>query len=96
MFSARVSQVNMKPNLKQRQTSAGHGYLLPMGIVILAVGFAQGFAITGWGEYFPWAIAGLYAQGKELGLVSYAILLGTGVAGVVSTVCWWERADQTR
>ena len=75
--------------------SAGHGYLAPMAVVILALGFAQVIGIAGWGEYFPWAIPGLYAQGQNLGTVSYAIVILTGVAGLAGTILWWELADQT-
>jgi ABC-2 type transport system permease protein len=75
--------------------SAGHGYLPPIGAVLLAVFLAQLFNATGRGEYFPWAIPALYTQGEALGAVSYVILVLTGVAGVACTLAWWERADQT-
>ena len=48
--------------------SVGHGYLPPMAVALLALGFAQAFAIAGWGEYFPWAVPALYAQGDGGGL----------------------------
>lgn len=80
--------------------SAGHGYLAPMGFVILAVILAQIIAATGWGEYFPWSIPALYAgmAGPEyanLGPVSLVILLVTSLIGIVSTIAWWKFADQT-
>jgi len=75
--------------------SAGHGYLPPIGAVLLAVFLAQLFNATGRGEYFPWAIPALYTQGEALGAVSYVILVLTGVVGVACTLAWWERADQT-
>jgi len=76
--------------------SAGHGYLAPMAVALLALGFAQAFAIAGWGEYFPWAIPALYAQGTQMGWASYAIVLLTGVAGIAGTLLWWELADHSR
>jgi len=76
--------------------SAGHGYLPPVGVAILAVGLAQVFGIIGYGEYFPWAIPGVYAQVGSLGTISYVIVLLTSVAGIAATLLWWELADQTR
>jgi len=74
--------------------SAGHGYLPPMGVTILAVGLAQVIAIAGWGEYFPWSIPGLYSQGGNLGTISYVIVILTSAAGIAGTLIWWELADQ--
>jgi hypothetical protein len=51
--------------------------------------------IIGYGEYFPWAIAGVYAQGGDLGGVSLAIVILTCIAGITGTLLWWEYADQT-
>lgn len=75
--------------------SAGHGYLPPMGVAILAIFLAQIVAVAGWGEYFPWSIPALYSQGETLGMVSYAIVFLTGLAGIAATFIWWELADQT-
>lgn len=75
--------------------SAGHGYLPPIGIVMLAMFLAQVIAVTGRGEYFPWAIPALYTQGENLGTVSYLIVILTSVAGIAGTFIWWELADQT-
>ena len=44
--------------------SVGRGYLLPIGLAILALMMANLVMVLGWGEYFPWAVPGLYAQGK--------------------------------
>lgn len=79
---------------------AGHGYLPPMALALLAMGFAQALTIAGWGEYFPWAIPALYAQGAAAGTapgwISYVIVLATGAIGVAGTLFWWERADHSR
>ena len=54
-------------------------------------------SLAGWGEYFPWAVPALYAQGKiALAPVSYAIVLLTGLAGMAVTWWWWKYADQDR
>ena len=42
--------------------SIGRGYLLPLGVAILSLIMANLVVVTGWGEYFPWAIPMLYAQ----------------------------------
>lgn len=77
--------------------SVGRGYLLPMGIAILTVMMANLVAVAGWGEYFPWAVPGLFAQGESpLTPVSCWIVLLTGLAGMFATYLWWKYADQNR
>jgi ABC-2 type transport system permease protein len=77
--------------------SVGRGYLLPMGVAILSLIMANLVMVVGWGEYFPWAVPGLYAQGKSsLTPISYWIVVITGLAGVVGTYLWWKFADQSR
>ena len=78
--------------------SAGRGYLPGVGFLLLAVALAQVFAGLGWGAYFPWSVAGLAsgAAGPQLlGALSYALVVLTGLAGVVGTRAWWQFADQT-
>jgi len=75
--------------------SFGHGYLAPMGVMFLAVALAQVFGFIGYGEFFPWAIPGVYAQGGDLGTVSIIIVVLTCIVGVAGTLLWWEFADQT-
>jgi ABC-2 type transport system permease protein len=76
--------------------SAGHGYLAPIGVLFLILLLAQVTAAAGWGEFFPWSIPLMYSQGAGLAPVSSLIIVLTGVAGIVSTLIWWERADQGR
>ena len=77
--------------------SIGRGYLLPIGVAILMAMLTNLVAIMGWGEYFPWAVPGLYVQGKSpLAPVSYWIVLLTGLVGMVATHLWWKYADQSR
>jgi len=75
--------------------SVGRGYLLPLGVAVLALMMTNLVAIAGWGEYFPWAVPGLYAQGKSsLAPVSYSIAFLTAPAGMIATYLWWKYADQ--
>ena len=77
--------------------SLGRGYLLPIGLAILTLMMTNIVAIIGWGEYFPWAIPGLYAQGKTvLPAASYWIVLFTGLIGMIAAYLWWKYADQNR
>ncbi len=77
--------------------SAGRGYLLPIGIAVLTLMFTNLAIVLERGEYFPWAIGLLYAQGKTpLTATSYLIVVLTGMAGMVATYLWWKLADQNR
>lgn len=76
--------------------SIGRGYLLPMGVAVLMLMMTNLVALIGWGEYFPWAVAGLYVQGIDLAPVSFWIVVFTGLAGMLVTYLWWMRADQSR
>ena len=76
--------------------SAGRGYLAPIGFVFLLSLLTQVLSAAGWGEFFPWAIPGLFSQGADLGLISYAIVVLTGLVGIAATLVWWERVDQAR
>jgi ABC-2 type transport system permease protein len=80
--------------------SAGRGYLPAVGVALLALVLAQLIAAAGWGEYFPWSVpalrAGLAAPAyAQLNPIGYLIVAITGLAGVVATIAWWERADHT-
>jgi ABC-2 type transport system permease protein len=77
--------------------SVGRGYLLPIGAAILTAMMTNVVALIGWGEYFPWAVPGLYAEGKGgLTPASYWIVFLTALAGIIATYVWWMRADQSR
>ncbi len=55
--------------------SVGRGYLLPLGAAVLTLMATNLVMIIGWGEYFPWAIPGLYSQAKSpLAPISYWIV----------------------
>jgi ABC-2 type transport system permease protein len=77
--------------------SVGRGYLLPIGLAVLTLMMTNLVAIVGYGEYFPWAVPGLFAQAKSpLAPVSYWIAILTGLAGMLATYLWWKYADQSR
>jgi ABC-2 type transport system permease protein len=77
--------------------SAGRGYLLPIGAAVLTLMMTNVVAIAGWGDYFPWAVPGLYVQVKSpLAPISYGIVFLTGLAGMIATYLWWKYADQNR
>lgn len=77
--------------------SIGRGYLLPIGVVILTMIMVNLAQILGWGEFFPWAVPVIYAQGKSsLTPLSYLIVLLTGLTGIIGTYLWWKFADQNR
>jgi ABC-2 type transport system permease protein len=77
--------------------SLGRGYLLPIGMAVLILMLTNLVALAGWGEFFPWAVPGLYMQAKApLPLVSYLLVLLTGFIGVCLTYWWWMTADQNR
>lgn len=77
--------------------SVGRGYILPFGVSVLTLMMTNLVALAGWGEYFPWAVPGLFAQGKSsLTPVSFGLVLLTGLAGMIATYFWWKYADQNR
>jgi ABC-2 type transport system permease protein len=77
--------------------SLGRGYLLPLGLAVVLLLLTNLAVLAGWGEYFPWAVPGLYAQGKTaLTAISFGIVIVTGLAGMVGTYLWWKYADQNR
>jgi ABC-2 type transport system permease protein len=77
--------------------SVGRGYLLPLGVAVLIVMMSNFVALAGWGEFFPWVVPGLYAQGgKSLAPMSFWLVILTGLVGVYATYVWWKLADQNR
>ncbi len=82
--------------------SIGRGYLPPFGWIIFIVLLADLSVILGWGDWFPWAVPGLFGGAggglREglLGVHSYVILAIASVIGFVATYLWWRNADQTR
>jgi len=81
---------------------AGKGYLTPLGIVAIALVLAQIIGAMGIGNYFPWAVPGLYcgsggaAMKSDLNIFSFMILIFTSIIGYFSTILWWKYSDQTK
>jgi len=82
--------------------SAGRGYLVPIGYLILLMILTQFIvsAVPIVAPYLPWAVPALSsgAAGPESahpGVISYLILIFTGIAGLIGTIAWWRYADQT-
>lgn len=81
--------------------SIGRGELLPIGWTVFTVVLAQIAAITGWGDWFPWAVPALYSgaagpRSELIGLHSYIIVSIASIGGIAATFYWWRHADQTR
>ncbi len=77
--------------------SVGRGYLLPIGAAALALMLANVVQLAGWGEYFPFGVPALFAQGKSaLPPASFWIVGLTGLVGMLATYLWWKYADQNR
>jgi ABC-2 type transport system permease protein len=81
--------------------SVGHGYLPPFGWTIFTLVLANIAAMMGWGDWFPWAIPGLFSgaagpRAEQLGYHSYAIVILASIIGLAATFYWWRNADQTR
>jgi ABC-2 type transport system permease protein len=81
--------------------SAGRGYMPSFGWTIFTLVLANIAAIMGWGDWFPWAIPGLFSgaagpRTEQLGLHSYMVVIITSIIGLIATYYWWRNADQTK
>lgn len=81
--------------------SMGRGYMPPFGWTILMVVLAQIAIITGWGDWFPWAVPGLFSgaagpRTELLGAHGYVVVVIASIIGLAATFFWWRTADQTR
>jgi ABC-2 type transport system permease protein len=76
--------------------SVGRGYLLPIGWAFVTMLLTQFVGATGWSVWFPWSVvASSGIAGTQVLTGSILVTVLTGVMGVVATVLWWERSDQT-
>ena len=78
--------------------SAARGYLAAVAGIFATLLLAQLLSALGWGRVFPWAVPGLFAgtagpASAEVGLPGVALVLATGLAGVVATEVHWRTAD---
>jgi ABC-2 type transport system permease protein len=81
--------------------STGRGDLLPFGWIVLSVVLAQIATLTGWGDWFPWAVPALFGgvagpRAELIGFHSYVLVIFVGIVGLGATYYWWRTADQTR
>ncbi|MBK6283492.1 MAG: ABC transporter permease [Draconibacterium sp.] len=80
----------------------GKGYMSPLGFVAILLVLAQIFGALGFGNYFPWAIPGIYSGSggadmkAGLNFFSFLIIGFTSVIGYFGTIFWWKYADQTK
>jgi ABC-2 type transport system permease protein len=76
--------------------SVGRGYLLPIGVAIATMIVAQFVNATGWAPWFPWCVAiNSGVPGTHIAAASIVVVVLTGALGMVATLLWWERSDQT-
>jgi ABC-2 type transport system permease protein len=80
--------------------SIGRDYLLPVGIAILVTALSQVVALVGYGEFFPWAIPGMYAKvagaQSAFSAASVWVVVLTCVMGIEGTHTWWMFTDQNK
>ncbi|SDX71937.1 ABC transporter permease [Paenibacillus sp. CF384] len=77
----------------------GRGYMAPMGFVIGTIFLSQIIGTIGYGAYFPWSIPAFFSgaagpENAELSVVSYVIVVLSGLLGMYGTLTWWRMADQ--
>lgn len=78
----------------------GRGYIAPLAWTVAMIVVSQVLTVLGWGAWFPWSVPALIAGagGTSVEPVSPAgviVVVGVAAAGLVATVVWWERADQS-
>jgi len=78
----------------------GHGYIAPLGWAVAMVAASQVLAVLGWGAWFPWAVPAILAGAggvavEPVGPGGIALVILAAVVGMIATIIWWERADQT-
>jgi len=76
----------------------GHGFLPPIGAMIMIVMIAQVAVLFGTGAWFPFAVPGLMAVAGSEGApviepVQYALVPVTIAIAIVITIDWWRRAE---
>ena len=78
----------------------GRGYIAPLAWAVAMIAASQVLAVLGWGAWFPWAVPAILAGAggaavEPVGPGGIVMVLLTAVVGIVATIVWWERADQT-
>lgn len=82
-------------------TTAGRGYMAPLGFAIAMMALGNLFGKTGWAEFFPWSIVpsliGMVGQPVAgLPAASYVILALTFVVGIGATIAQLRYADNSQ
>jgi len=100
IFGAAVLTIALLPYVALI-ASAGRGYMPPFGWAIFTVFLSQIAIAAGWGDYFPWAIAGLFSgaagpRSELLGFHSYVVIALTSIVGLIGVFGWWRSADQAQ
>jgi ABC-2 type transport system permease protein len=78
----------------------GRGYLAPLAWAVATIVASQILAVLGWGHWFPWSVPAILAgaggaQIEPVSAPAVGVVVAVAVAGLVATIAWWERADQT-
>lgn len=79
----------------------GKGYLMPLAFVALTLVFAQIIAATGFGNYFPWAVPGIFSgisqeYKAQLNFWSFFAVGATGVVGYLAALLYWNLIDHEK
>jgi ABC-2 type transport system permease protein len=78
----------------------GRGYIAPLAWTVAMIVASQVLAVLGWGSWFPWSVPAILAgaggaQVEPVTIGGVALVTLVVVTGLVATIAWWERADQT-
>jgi ABC-2 type transport system permease protein len=78
----------------------GRGYIAPLAWTVAMIVTSQVLTVLGWGSWFPWSVPAILAGagGRQVEPVTFGgvvVVMVVVVAGLVATIVWWERADQT-
>ena len=78
----------------------GRGFIAPLAWTVAMIALSQVLAVLGWGAWFPWSVPAILAGagGTQVEPVTFGGVALVGLmalAGLVATITWWERADQT-
>jgi ABC-2 type transport system permease protein len=80
--------------------SVGRGYIAPLAWAVAMIAMSQILTVLGLGSWFPWAVPAILAGAGGVAVEAITagaivVLVLVALAGVIATIIWWERADQT-
>jgi ABC-2 type transport system permease protein len=78
----------------------GRGYIAPLAWTVAMIVASQVLTVLGWGSWFPWSVPAILAGagGAQVEPVTVGGVAAVGLVvatGLLATIVWWERADQT-